>query len=90
MSQPTDIEKTNLEAHVELCAQRYDALEKRLSSIESKVSAIQDTIEKNSLNTIRVLIGTAGTVIVGILSAMAVILSKVGWWEQEILLLKAR
>ena len=74
----SDLERQNLEAHVELCAQRYDALEKRLSSIESKVSTIQDTIEKNSLSTIRILIGTAGTVIVGILSAMAVILTKVG------------
>ena len=76
MSQPTDIEKTNLEAHVELCAQRYDALEKRLSSIESKVSTIQDTIEKNSLSTIRILIGTAGTVITGILGLVVVILQK--------------
>lgn len=76
MSGPTDIEKENLEAHVELCSQRYDALEKRLSSIESKVSNLQDTIEKSSLNTIKVLIGTAGTVIVGMLSTIAVIITK--------------
>ncbi len=73
---PTDIEKENLEAHVELCAQRYDALEKRLTTIEHKVSILQETIEKSSLNTIKVLIGTAGTVIVGILSTLAVIVTK--------------
>ena len=76
MSGPTEIEKTNLEAHVELCAQRYSALETRLSSIESKVSVLHETVEKNSLSTIKILIGTAGTVIVGILSVLGVIITK--------------
>jgi len=76
MSGPTDIEKENLEAHVELCAERYKQLETRLSSIEKKVANLQDTIEKSSLNTIKVLIGTAGTVIVGMLSMLAVIITK--------------
>jgi hypothetical protein len=76
MSSPTDIEKENLEAHVELCAERYKQLETRLSSIEGKVANLQDTIEKSSLNTIKVLIGTAGTVIVGMLSMLAVIITK--------------
>jgi uncharacterized protein YlxW (UPF0749 family) len=76
MSTPTAIEKENLEAHVELCAQRYDALENRLSSIEKKVSTLQDTIEKSHLSTIKVLIGTAGTVIVGMLSMLAVVITK--------------
>lgn len=72
----TDIEKENLEAHVELCAARYGALEKRLSSIETKVSALQEAIERSHYSTIKVLIGTAGTIIVGILSLMGVIFSK--------------
>ncbi len=76
MSTPTAIEKENLEAHVELCAQRYDALEQRLTSIEKKVGTLQDTIEKSHLNTIKVLIGTAGTVIVGMLSMLAVVITK--------------
>lgn len=76
MSGATDIEKTNLEAHVELCAQRYDALEQRLGIIENKVSALQTTIEKSHLSTIKVLIGTAGTVIVGVLSLLGLILTK--------------
>lgn len=78
MAAPTDIEKENLEAHVELCAQRYDALEKRLTSIEGKVASLQVTIEKSSLNTIKVLIGTAGTIIVACISLLGVILSKLG------------
>jgi hypothetical protein len=30
MAETTDIEKKSLEAHVELCAERYNALEQRL------------------------------------------------------------
>jgi hypothetical protein len=76
VSAATDIEKENLEAHVELCAQRYDALEKRLGTIEEKVSSLHITIEKSHLNTIKVLIGTAGTVIVGVLSLLGVMVTK--------------
>lgn len=77
VSGATEIEKENLEAHVELCAQRYDALEKRLGNIEKKVESLQFTIEKSHLNTIKVLIGTAGTVIVGVLSLLSVLMTKI-------------
>jgi len=76
MSSPTRIEKENLEAHVELCAQRYDALEQRMSSVEGKLGTLQDTVEKSSLNTIKILIGTAGTIIVAMLSLVGLILTK--------------
>jgi uncharacterized protein YlxW (UPF0749 family) len=76
MSGPTEIEKENLEAHVELCAQRYEQLDRRLTSIEGKVSTLQKTIEDSHLSTIKVLIGTAGTVIVGVLSLIGIILTK--------------
>jgi hypothetical protein len=36
--EPTDIEKKNLEAHVDLCAQRYKFLENKLESVEKKVT----------------------------------------------------
>jgi hypothetical protein len=75
-SNATEIEKENLEAHVELCAERYKQLDTRLCSIEKKVSTLQDTIEKSHLSTVKVLIGTAGTVIVGVLSLIGVILTK--------------
>lgn len=76
MAGPTDIEKENLEAHVELCAARYGALESRLSKIESKVSELQGLVEKSHLSTIKVLIGTAGTVVAGVLSTLVIILTK--------------
>jgi hypothetical protein len=73
----TKIEKENLEAHVELCAQRYDQIDSRLSNIETKVGKLQQTIEKSHLSMVKVLIGTAGTVIAGVLSTIAVVLTKV-------------
>ncbi len=36
---PTDIEKKSLEAHVELCAQRYQFLETKLDILESTLVA---------------------------------------------------
>jgi len=76
-SPTTDLEKTSLEAHVDLCALRYGQLDQRLSSVESKITTLQDTIEKSHLSMVKVLIGTAGTVIVGILSTLAVVMTKV-------------
>lgn len=73
---PTEIEKENLEAHVELCAERYRQLESRLGTIESKVSSLQTIIEKSHLSTIKILIGTAGTVVAGVLSVLVVLLTK--------------
>lgn len=72
----TNIEKTNLEAHVELCAQRYDQIEVRLSTIESKVGKLQETIEKSHNSMVKVLIGTAGTVLTGVFSAIIVVMNK--------------
>jgi hypothetical protein len=76
MSNPTDIEKENLESHVELCALRYSALENRLESVENKIGKLQSVIETSHASTVKVLIGTAGTVIVGVLSLVGVILTK--------------
>jgi len=78
MSNPgptTDLEKTSLEAHVDLCAMRYGQLDSRLTSIEGKVTTLQDTIEKSHLSMVKILIGTAGTVIVAILSLLGVVIT---------------
>jgi tetrahydromethanopterin S-methyltransferase subunit G len=75
-SKTTAIEKENLEAHVELCAERYRQLETRLENIENKVSTLSSIVEKGQLSTIKVLIGTAGTVVAGVLSTLVIILVK--------------
>ena len=38
MTNTTDIEKKSLEAHVELCAERYKLLETKLESVEEGVA----------------------------------------------------
>jgi hypothetical protein len=73
---PIDIEKTNLEAHVDLCAQRYDNLDKRLTSIEGKFDKLQELIEKSHNSMAKVIIGTAGTVVTGVLGVLIVMLQK--------------
>jgi hypothetical protein len=76
VSKTTEIEKQNLEAHVELCAQRYEALESRLSNIEKKVGGLQKIIEDSHSSMTKVLIGTGGTVVTAILSLIVVLLNK--------------
>ena len=40
----TDIEKKSLEAHVELCAERYRMLELKIQSVEADVSSVKDMV----------------------------------------------
>jgi len=40
----TEIEKKSLEAHVELCAERYKLLELKLDSLETKISNVADNM----------------------------------------------
>ena len=42
----TEIEKKSLEAHVELCAERYKLLELKLETVESNMSSLKHMIEE--------------------------------------------
>jgi hypothetical protein len=44
MLETTEIEKKSLEAHVELCAERYNALETKLCVLEDKLSSLKTMI----------------------------------------------
>jgi tetrahydromethanopterin S-methyltransferase subunit G len=72
--EPTPLEKTNLEAHVDLCQQRYLNLEARLTKIENKVNQVHNDIVEGNKSMTKVLVGTAGTVVAGLLSTIVVIL----------------
>jgi SMC interacting uncharacterized protein involved in chromosome segregation len=74
MSVTTELEKTNLEAHVDLCAIRYAQLEGRLSKVEVKIDNIHDDMINGQKSITKVLIGTAGTVVASLLSIVIVIL----------------
>jgi hypothetical protein len=76
MSNIIDIEKTNLEAHVDLCAQRYDSLDKRLVTIEGEIASLKKLIQDGQASMTRVMVGTAGTIITGVLSLIVVVLQK--------------
>ena len=51
MAKPTEIEKENLEAHVELCAVRYGSLENKLNNLEQRMDKLEIHLVdiKNSL-----------------------------------------
>ena len=44
MADTTDIEKKSLEAHVELCAERYRLLEVKLESMDEKITTLFNVI----------------------------------------------
>ena len=71
---PTNLERTNLEAHVDLCQQRYLTLERRLDTIEVKVMNVHSDIINGNKSLTKVLIGTCGTIIAGLLSTIVVVL----------------
>lgn len=77
-NKPTDLEKESLEAHVDLCALRYEQLDKRLTGLEEKVDDIHDDIVNGQKSLSKVIIGTAGTVVAGVLSIVVTILLKSG------------
>jgi hypothetical protein len=70
----TDLEKESLEAHVDLCALRYQQLDTRLTNVETKIDTIHNDIKSGQQSMTKVLIGTAGTVVAGLLSTIVVIL----------------
>ena len=73
---PTELEKQNLEAHVDLCSERYKGLHDRLSAIEQRLGKINDDMKTGHKSNSKTVIAAAGTVIAGLLSTMVVLLMK--------------
>ena len=46
MVDATDIEKKSLEAHVELCAERYNQLEARFEHVDSKINHLETLLRE--------------------------------------------
>lgn len=46
MPDTTDIEKKSLEAHVELCAERYRFLENKLETVDNKIGVLEDMMKR--------------------------------------------
>jgi len=74
MSNTTELERNNLEAHVDLCAIRYEQLDERLSNVETKIDTLHTAISMGQQSMTKVIIGAAGTIVTGLLSVIIVIL----------------
>lgn len=79
MPDTTDIEKKSLEAHVELCAERYRLLETKLETLDEKmeklttsISSIKDSVQSMAEKRNSQLIGWG----IGIIGALT---ATVGW-----------
>jgi hypothetical protein len=70
----TALERENLEAHVDLCEQRYVALEGRIVKVEEKLDSIAEQMASGQASLVKVIIGAAGTIVAGLLSTIIVIL----------------
>jgi hypothetical protein len=80
MTEATDIEKKSLEAHVELCAERYNQLEARFEHVEGKIGhldtllrEVHDMVQRMSEKRTDQLIGW-GVGIIGALTATVIYL----------------
>ena len=72
----TELEKQNLEAHVDLCSERYKGLHDRLSAIELRLGKMNEDMIAGQKSSSKTIIAKAGTVVAGLLSTVVVILMK--------------
>jgi hypothetical protein len=79
--QQSRLERENLEAHVDLCAERYRVLEEKLDNLNTKFDrlevAMRELTEKQNsdkASSNKLLIGAAATVIAGLLSTVVLLL----------------
>jgi len=72
-----EAERDSLETHVELCAERYLALDERLGKLEGKVDALVAKVDsvKSELN--RTLIATGGTIVVALIGCATAVISHI-------------
>lgn len=60
----SDIEKKSLEAHVELCAERYETLNARLLAIDTHLAALNAALTANVSGQYKTYLGWAGVIII--------------------------
>ena len=84
----TELEKTSLEAHVDLCAERYGQMKKdlemlaqginntnsRLDNLESLIIAIDNRLSEKENNALRSIIKISGILIAGLLGSLATVI----------------
>jgi len=66
-------EKESLETHVELCAQRYAELDRRITIIESKIDEIVIRVDGIGVEFKKSLLTAVGTIIVALIGSVGTI-----------------
>jgi archaellum component FlaC len=77
------LERENLEAHVDLCAERYRVLEDKLNRLDSKFDAVskqiaeisEDSLKEKASNN-RMVLGAVGTIMAGLVSTIVILLTQ--------------
>lgn len=72
----TALEKESLEAHVDLCAMRYQQLDMRLTILETKMDAVQKDILEGQKSLKTTIITSAATMLSGMIGIIIAILMK--------------
>ena len=72
----TKLEKESLEAHVDLCAMRYQQLDLRLKTLEVKMDGMQKEIIDGSKSLKTLIITSATTIVGGLIGVATAILVK--------------
>jgi len=78
MAKPTEIEKQNLEAHVEICAVRYSNLETKIDNLEHRMDKLEGHLVdiKESLTskvsgqdkqTVSIIVSILGVILAGLI-----------------------
>ena len=77
----TQIEKENLEAHVELCAERYKNLETKITNLDERMSKVEEhlVVIRNSITdkaggSDKTIISIGTTVLAAMISSIVVLL----------------
>jgi tetrahydromethanopterin S-methyltransferase subunit G len=68
---------SDIETRIALVEQNYMNLEKRIDKVEEKLDNLRDDIKSSHVQLIKVIIGTAGTIVVGLLGTVGVIITNI-------------
>lgn len=68
-------ERTDLDLHVDLCAQRYHELDRRLTSVEEKIDNIVHRVDTIGVELKKSLLTAVGTIIVALIGSVGTILT---------------
>jgi len=76
LAEISDIENSSLPAHTAICAQRYKQLDLRLTSLESKMDAVQKDIVDGQKSLKITIITATATIVSSMLGIVLTILMK--------------